>query len=218
MTSDSRKPRRLTTPPLDSGDPSGLRRDPPGIEQHFFSSRGGRKKKSAFSKRDQTAIHEAAHTTVATMIHPGIVQEVFISDTAVEITEVYNEVNISLQGLTGGIRFDKVQTTVFENGLISYSGFFAECENLYRSGVDLEPLLPQLRAQASHDIDRYHALLVSEGLTEGEIQSLVTDIGGALKNYFDSGIWEAVRAIADALLVRGRLTKDEVLELMPEFT
>jgi hypothetical protein len=217
MSSFPCKPRQLDSLPLDTADASSLPGDDRDLGSLFFHSHGEGKKESAPSKRDQTAIHEAAHTTVATMIHPGIVQEVFISDTAVEITEIYDEINISLQGLTGGIRFNNVQTTVFENGLITYSGFFAECENLYRCGVDLAPLLPQLRAQASHDIDRYHALLVSEGLTEGEIQSLVTDIGGALKHYFDSGIWEAVRAIADALLVKGHLTKDEVLELMPEF-
>ena len=131
------------------------------------------------SKLRQSAIHEAAHTVVATMIHPGIVAEVFISDTAVNVTEVYDEVNITVTGLTGGVRFHKIQTTVFENGLIAYSGFFAECENLYRTGASLEPLLPQIRQQAAHDIDRYQALLLSEGLSDGEIQSVVIEIGRA---------------------------------------
>lgn len=169
------------------------------------------------SKLQQSAIHEAAHTVVATMIHPGLVAEVFISDTAVDVTEVYDEVNITVSGLTGGVRFHKIQTTVFENGLIAYSGFFAECENLYRSGTPLEPLLPLIREQASHDIDRYHALLVAEGLSEGEIQSVVIDIGGQLKHYFDSGLWEAVVKIADALLARGYLSGDDVLELLDNF-
>lgn len=169
------------------------------------------------SKLQQSAIHEAAHTVVATMIHPGIVAEVFISDTAVNVTEVYDEVNITVSGLTGGVRFHKIQTTVFENGLIAYSGFFAECENLFRSGTPLDPLLPLIREQASHDIDRYHALLVAEGLSEGEIQSVVIDIGGQLKHYFDSGVWEGVVKVADALLARGYLSGDDVLELLGDF-
>jgi hypothetical protein len=169
------------------------------------------------SKLRQSAIHEAAHTVVATMIHPGIVAEVFISDTAVNVTEVYDEVNITVTGLTGGVRFHKIQTTVFENGLIAYSGFFAECENLFRTGALLEPLLPQIRQQAAHDIDRYQALLQSEGLSEGEIQSVVIDIGAQLKHYFDNGVWEGVEKVADALLVHGHLTGDDVLELLKDF-
>lgn len=169
------------------------------------------------SKLRQSAIHEAAHTVVATMIHPGIVAEVFISDTAVNVTEVYDEVNITVTGLTGGVRFHKIQTTVFENGLIAYSGFFAECENLYRTGASLEPLLPQIRQQAAHDIDRYQALLQSEGLSDGEIQSVVIDIGAQLKHYFDNGVWEVVEKVADALLVHGHLTGGEVLELLKDF-
>ncbi|BCS53889.1 hypothetical protein [Geobacter sp. SVR] len=167
------------------------------------------------SKREQSAIHEAAHTVVATMVRRGIVEEVFISDTAVDIDEAYDELNVTVHGLTGGVRFHRMQTTVFENGLIAYSGFFAECENLFRSGIDLGPLLPQLREQAAHDIDSYHALLHSEGLSDGEIQSVIIDIGGALKHYFDSGIWETIRRVADALLERGRLNGEEVLELIP---
>lgn len=170
-----------------------------------------------FPKLRQSAIHEAAHTVVATMIHPGIVAEVFISDTAVDVTEIYDEVNITVTGLTGGVRFQKIQTTVFENGLIAYSGFFAECENLYRTGASLEPLLPQIRQQAAHDIDRYHALLLAEGLSEGEIRSVVIDIGAQLKHYFDNGVWEAVENVADALLVRGHLMSDDVLELLKDF-
>ena len=111
---------------------------------------------------ERSAIHEAAHAVVATMIHRGIVEEVFISDRPVDVTEQFDELNTTVHGLTGGVRFRRIQTTVFENGLISYSGFFAECEHVYRSGENLEALLPQLREQAAHDIDRYHALLVSE--------------------------------------------------------
>lgn len=169
------------------------------------------------SKLRQSAIHEAAHTVVATMIHPGIVAEVFISDTAVNVTEVYDEVNTTVTGLTGGVRFHKIQTTVFENGLIAYSGFFAECENLFRTGASLEPLLPQIRQQAAHDIDRFQALLKREGLSEGDIQNVVIDIGAQLKHYFDNGVWDGVEKIAGALLVRARLTGDEVLELLEDF-
>ena len=185
------------------------------IERHFFSMDTA--DKEAEPKLERTAIHEAAHTVVATMIHRGIVEEVFISDSPVDVTEIYDEVNSTVHGLTGGVRFRKMQTTVFENGLISYSGFFAECEHVYRSGGNLEALLPQLRDQASHDIDRYHALLVSEHLTEGEIRNVVIDIGSALKHYFDSGVWDAVRIVADALLARRHLAGDEVLELLAGF-
>ncbi|RQW77824.1 MAG: hypothetical protein EHM51_01110 [Geobacter sp.] len=171
----------------------------------------------AASKLERTAIHEAAHAVVATMIHRGIVEEVFISDSPVDVAEIYDELNSAVHGLTGGVRFRKIPTTVFENGLISYSGFFAECEHVYRSGGNLEVLLPQLREQASHDIDRYHALLVSEHLTEADIRNVVIDIGSALKHYFDSGVWEAVTIVADALLARGRLAGDEVLELLADF-
>ena len=101
------------------------------------------------SKLKQSAIHEAAHTVVATMIHPGMVAEVFISDSAVDVTGDWDELGDTFHGLTGGVRFHRMQTTVFENGLIAYSGFFAECEHLFRSGIDLEPLLPQLRHQIS---------------------------------------------------------------------
>lgn len=184
-----------------------------GIESYFLSVDAGAEE--APSKLEQTAIHEAAHAVVATMVHRGIVEEVFISENAVDINDIYDEVNIKVQGLTGGVRFHKVPTTVFENGLIAYSGFFAECEHLFRNGVDLGPLLPQLRFQASHDIDRYHALLAAEGLSEPDIRNVVTEIGSALKHYFDSGVWEAVRIIADALLVQGHLTGEEVLELLP---
>lgn len=169
------------------------------------------------SKLQQSAIHEAAHTVVATMIHRGIVAEVFISDTAVDVTEVYDELNITVSGLTGGVRFQRIQTTIFENGLIAYSGFFAECENIYRTGADLEVFLPQIREQASHDIDRYQALLAVEGLSEEEIRNVVIDIGAQLKHYFDSGVWDAVLIIADALLARRHLTGYEVLELLGDF-
>ena len=200
---------------IGSSGATAVHREIRDIETRFLALDGG--DEGFPSKLEQTAIHEAAHTVVATIIHRGIVEEVFISDSAVDVTDVYDEVNATVYGLTGGVRFHKIQTTVFENGLIAYSGFFAECEHLFRSGIDLEPLLPQLRDQASHDIDRYHALLVSEGLTEGEIQSVVIDIGGALKHYFDSGVWEAVRIVADALLAQGHLTGDEVLELLAFF-
>jgi len=171
------------------------------------------------SKREQTAIHEAAHVVVATMIRRGIVQEVFISDVAVDVQNVsmYDELNLTIHGITGGVRFHEMQTTLFENGLIAYSGFFAECENLFRCGVNLEPLLPQLRSQAAHDIDRFQELLVLEGLPESEIHSIVVNIGGTLKHYFDNGLWEAARVIADALLVRGYLNGEDVLELLPDF-
>jgi len=170
------------------------------------------------SKLRQSAIHEAAHTAMATLIRRGIIQEVFISETAVDVTDIddmCDEFNTTVQGLTGGVRFHRMQTTVFENGLIAYSGFFAECENIFRSGIELEPLLPQLREQASHDIDRFHALLTSEGLTAGEIQSVVIDIGSVLKHYFDNGVWEQIVTVAEALLERRRLTGEEVLELLP---
>jgi hypothetical protein len=209
---------RLFFSTTDSGAVPSLHMDVRDIERHFLSVNVG-VAEDAPSKLEQTAIHEAAHTVVATMIHRGIVQEVFISDTAVDFNDgaMYDELNISIHGLTGGVRFHKIQTTVFENGLIAYSGFFAECENLIRSGGDLGPLLPQLRAQAAHDIDMFHELLISEGLSEEEIHSVVIDIGGAVKHYFDNGVWEAVRTIADALLERGRLTGDDVLQLLPGF-
>jgi hypothetical protein len=167
------------------------------------------------SKIEQSAIHEAGHTVVATLIRRGIVADVFISDSAVNITEATDDTIITVHGLTGGVRFHNLQTTVFENGLISYSGFFAECEHLFRCGVNLEPLLPQLREQAAHDIDRYHALLRSENLSDTEIQAVVSDIGTTIKHYFDSGLWDDIRKVADALLARGHLTGEEVLELLP---
>ena len=215
MPSDEYKISRFASS-LESGAVHPLQRNTHEIEMHFLSI-DARGDEDAFLKREQSAIHEAAHTVIATMIRRGIVQEVFISDVAVDINDLYDEVNISVNGLTGGVRFNKIQTTVFENGLITYSGFFAECENLFRRGIELEPLLPQLRVQAAHDIDRFHALLISEGLSEGEIQSVVVDIGGALKHYFDNGAWEAVQTIADALLERGRLNGDDVLELLSDF-
>ena len=196
----------------------------PGLHKHvcdipcyFLSLNADSDKKNLPSKREQTAIHEAAHVVIATMIHRGIVQEVFISDTAVDVENVslYDELNITIHGITGGVRFHEMQTTVFENGLIAYSGFFAECENLFRYGVDLEPFLPQLRSQAAHDIDRFHELLVFEGLSESEIHSIVINIGGTLKIYFDNGIFEAARVIADALLLRGYLKGEDVLDLLP---
>jgi hypothetical protein len=188
------------------------------IERYFLSLNAGNDKNIP-SKRNQTAIHEAAHVVVATMIHRGIVQEVFISDTAVDVDNIaiYDELNVTIQGLTGGVRFHKEQTTLFENGLIAYSGFFAECENLFRCGVDLEPLLPQLRSQASHDIDRFHELLVSEGLSDSEIYDIVIHIGATLKHYFDNGLWETAQVIAEALMVRGYLEGDDVLDLLPDF-
>jgi hypothetical protein len=207
---------RLSLSATESGIIPEFYRSVCDIERYFLSVDAEDDEKTP-TKLEQTAIHEAAHSAVATMIHRGIVQEVFISETAVDFNDTYDEVNTSVHGLTGGVRFHKMQTTVFENGMIAYSGFFAECENLFRNGVELEPLLPQLRTQASHDIDRFHALLVSEGLSEGEIQNVVVDIGGALKHYFDNGVWDAARIIADALLARGRLTGEEVLELLPDF-
>ena len=136
---------RRSFPAIDSGSAPKLHRDVRDIERHFLSMVVG-DAEEAPSKLEQTAIHEAAHTVVATTIHRGIVQEVFISNGAVNVDEEYDEMNITFHGLTGGILFHKMQTTVFENGMIAYSGFFAECENLFRNGVDLEPLLPQLRA------------------------------------------------------------------------
>ena len=188
------------------------------IQRYFLSVNVGNEKNSP-SKREQTAIHEAAHVVIATMIHRGIVQEVFISDAAVDVQNVplYDELNITIHGVTGGVRFHKIPTTLFENGLIAYGGFFAECENLFRCGVDLEPLLPQLRSQAAHDIDRFHELLASEGLSESEIHDIVINIGGTLKHYFDNGLWEAAQVIADALLVRGYLKGEDVLDLLPAF-
>lgn len=167
-------------------------------------------------KLEQTAIHEAAHTVIATLIHRGIVEEVFISESPFEAEEFYDEVNTTHKGLNGGIRFRRFQTTIFENGLIAYSGFFAECEHLHRSGVDLQPLLPILREQASHDIDRYLNLLVTEKLSEVEIRSVVSDICSKLKHYFDSGVWEMILLVADALLRRRRLSGADVLRLMEE--
>jgi len=209
---------QLLSSPVIPGAFPGLHRHVLDIDRYFLSVNVGNDDNLP-SKRDQTAIHEAAHVVVATMIHRGIVQEVFISDTSVDVNNIaiYDELNLTIHGLTGGVRFHKIQTTVFENGLIAYSGFFAECENLFRCGVDLEPLLPQLRSQAAHDIDRFHELLVLEGLSESDIYSIVMNIGGTLKHYFDNGLWEAARVIADALLVRGHLEGDDVLDLLPGF-
>jgi hypothetical protein len=209
---------RMSFPVTGSGAVLRVHGDGREIGRQFLSLNAG-VGEGAPSKLEQTAIHEAAHTVVATMIHPGIVREVFIRDNAADPSDgaLYDELKVSGHGQNGGVRFNKIQTTVFENGLIAYSGFFAECENFFRSGVDLGPLLPQLRAQAAHDMDTFHELLVAGGLSEEEIHSVVSDIGGALKHYFDNGVWEAARTIADALLVRGRLTGEEVLELLPGF-
>lgn len=183
------------------------------MESGYFSVDAG---EVGTAKLEQTAIHEAAHTVIATLVHRGIVEEVFISERPFEAEEYYDEVNTTHKGLTGGIRFRRFQTTIFENGLIAYSGFFAECEHLHRSGVDLQPLLPMLREQASHDIDRYLNLLAAEKLSDGEIRCVVGDIGSKLKHYFDSGVWEMILLVADALLSRRRLDGADVLRLMEE--
>lgn len=172
---------------------------------------------AAPSTLEQTAIHEAGHAVIATLIHRGMVEEVFISDHPLAIGGFFDEVNISDYGLMGGTRFGKVKTTLLEQGLIAYSGFFAQCEQLFQKGIDLDPLLPQLRAQASHDVDRYLFALEKENLPEGEIEGIVIGVGSLLKHYFDNGVWERVETVAAALLARRQLTGKELLELLPEF-
>jgi hypothetical protein len=168
------------------------------------------------STLEQTAIHEAAHVVIATLLSWGIVEEVFVSDTPVDVGDAFDELNTADYGFMGGTRFRRqMQTTLFQQGLIAYSGFYAQCEQLFRDGVDLAPLLPQLRSQASHDVDRYLELLFSENLSERQIQRVVVDIGTTLKHYFDNGAWEFIERVAEALLQRRHLTGDEVLDLLP---
>jgi hypothetical protein len=168
------------------------------------------------SALEQTAIHEAAHVVIATLIHRGIVDEVFISETPVNIGDLFDEVNLGDYGLMGGTRFRKIRTTLFQQGLIAYSGFFAQCEQLFQGGIELDPLLPELRSQASHDVDRYLALLRSANLPDAEIRDIIINVGSMLKHYFDSGVWPLVIKVAAALLDRGHLSGEEVLELLQE--
>src|SRR4051794_15810646 len=80
------------------------------------------------STLEQTAIHEAAHVVIATLIQWGIVEEVFVSDIPVDVGDAFDELNTADYGFMGGTRFrKKMQTTLFQQGLIAYSGFYAQC-------------------------------------------------------------------------------------------